>query len=182
MKDKALFDGIKQKNIDCFEQLMNRYSSYIAKIVTLIGSKSLSVQDIEEISADVFVSIWQNAEKINILGDSMKSYLAAIARNKTKSALSSKRLVTLPLLEDIISTDNLVSDDVVVKETNALVNRTVAEMGEPDREIFIRRYFYFEKIREIAEHLSMNSKTVETKLLRGKEKLRTLLIERGVTE
>lgn len=179
MNDRELFEGIKQRNISCFEQIMNRYTSYIAKIVTLIGNNNLSKEDIEEITADVFISIWKNADRIDIIGDSMKSYLAAIARNKAKTVLTSRKIDILPLYEDILSTESLVYDDITQKETSTLLINIVREMGDPDREIFIRRYFFFEKVKEIAEHLSMNQKTVETRLIRGREKLRSILAERG---
>lgn len=182
MNDRELFEGIKQKDTCCLEQFIEKYTSYIAKIVTLVGGKSLRKQDIEEITADVFISVWQNAEKINLIGNSMKSYLGAIARNKTKTVLYSKKVELLPLNEDILFTDILMSDEIAEKETYELVNRTICEMEEPDREIFIRRYFFFEKIREIAEHLSMNNKTVETRLLRGREKLKSMLVERGIAQ
>lgn len=181
MNDRELFEGIKQKDTSCLEKFIEKYSDYIAKIVTCVGGKSLRKQDIEEITADVFISIWQNAEKINMVGDSMKSYLGAIARNKTKTVLSSKKVELLPLNEDILA-KGILTDDILEKETYELVNKTVCEMEEPDREIFIRRYFFFEKVREIAEHLSMNKKTVETRLLRGREKLKSMLVERGIAQ
>lgn len=48
----------------------------------------------------------------------------------------------------------------------------VQDMGEPDREIFIRRYFYLEKVRDIASRLNMQEKAVTARIRRAKDKLR----------
>ena len=45
-------------------------------------------------------------------------------------------------------------------------------MEEPDREIFLRHYFYCQGVAEIALALDMNTNTVKTRLRRGREKLR----------
>ena len=67
----------------------------------------------------------------------------------------------------------------MAKESDDLINELVSALPEPDREIFIRRYFYMEKLSEIAKHIGINPATVGTKLFRGKKKLEQLLKERG---
>ena len=56
---------------------------------------------------------------------------------------------------------------------------TCEELPEPERSIFQRHYFLYQKTDEIAEALQLNSATVRTKLARGREKLRQTLIEGG---
>ena len=51
-------------------------------------------------------------------------------------------------------------------------------LGEPDREIFLRYYYYEQKIAEIADEMAMNAGTVKSRLRRGREKLRQTL-EKG---
>lgn len=55
------------------------------------------------------------------------------------------------------------------------------EIGEPDREIMIRHYYFCQSSTKIAEALDMKPKTVKTKILRAKDKLRKILTERGFT-
>ncbi len=54
-------------------------------------------------------------------------------------------------------------------------------MGEPERSVFVLRYFYFFSIKDIALELDIDSKKVENILYRKKAMLRKLLIERGIT-
>ena len=53
-------------------------------------------------------------------------------------------------------------------------------MREPDRTIFLLRYFYFFKVKDIAERLSLTPKKVENILSRRKQDLETFLREGGL--
>ena len=48
-------------------------------------------------------------------------------------------------------------------------------LGEPDSEIFVRRYKSDEKIKDISKAMGLNISTVKTRLSRGKRKLRKML-------
>ena len=58
-----------------------------------------------------------------------------------------------------------------------LVWNAVMSLGEPDNEIFVRRYKFDEKIRDISNAMGLNISTVKTRLSRGKRKLRKILSE-----
>ncbi|MFR5916159.1 MAG: sigma factor-like helix-turn-helix DNA-binding protein [Blautia wexlerae] len=45
----------------------------------------------------------------------------------------------------------------------------VMSLGEPDSEIFVRRYKFDEKIKDISKAMGLNISTVKTRLSRGKE-------------
>lgn len=53
---------------------------------------------------------------------------------------------------------------------------TVMSLGEPDSEIFVRRYKFDEKIKDISKAMGLNISTVKTRLSRGKRKLRKMLL------
>ena len=53
-------------------------------------------------------------------------------------------------------------------------------MKEPDRTIFLLRYFYFFKVKEIAERLELPPKKVENILSRRKKDLEEILLEGGI--
>ena len=60
-----------------------------------------------------------------------------------------------------------------------LFRSALDEMGEPDRTIFIRHYYFCRSAREIGEELGINRNTVTTKLRRGRERLRAQLEKEG---
>lgn len=58
---------------------------------------------------------------------------------------------------------------------NNYVWEIVMSLGEPDSEIFVRRYKFDEKIKDISKAMGLNISTVKTRLSRGKRKLRKML-------
>ena len=58
---------------------------------------------------------------------------------------------------------------------NNYVWETVMSLGEPDSEIFVRRYKFDEKIKDISKAMGLNISTVKARLSRGKRKLRKML-------
>lgn len=53
-----------------------------------------------------------------------------------------------------------------------MVKDAVLSMDEPDKEIFLRRYYYCQSLEAISEEMEMNLSTLKSRLLRGKEKPR----------
>lgn len=182
MNDLQLLEGIKDKKASCYEILIDRYIRYVTVVVSSVSKNNLSTQDIEEISADVFIKIWTNAEKISLKGETLKPYIAKMARNMTINKIRKiDNGEILPLDEDIISTsDATPAERVISLQNTQIINESINGLDEPDREIFIRRYFYLEKIAAIAGKLGINENTVATKLARSKKRLKGLLFERGV--
>ena len=60
-----------------------------------------------------------------------------------------------------------------------LAHEAVDSLGEPDREIFQRYYFLYQKTEDIADALGLKDATVRTKLARGRKRLKDYLKERG---
>lgn len=164
-----------------FEKIIDRYTAYVVAVISKVAKERLNREDIEELASDVFAKLWERKNELNIQEGKEKAYIGASARNHTLNLLKKRGLLsTIPLEEDVIS-DNATPEKVLLEEEEATTIRQVIEsLPEPDDEIFIRRYFYFEKIIDIARALNMKEQTVTTKLHRGKQKLVKLFKERGI--
>ncbi len=142
-----------------------------------------SREDIEEAVADSFVGLWKSVDKFRTDGDySLKSYLYGIARH---TALDRRRMLkkespTLPVEEVAIEAGIDLESDFAKKLNDSIVHNSVNSMEEPTRSVFILRYFYFEKVNDIAQRLGLPRKTVENHLHRGKSRLKWELLERGI--
>ena len=78
--------------------------------------------------------------------------------------------------EDCILVDDRDAQKLLeAKERSALLNAALAALTPEDREIFLRRYYYNQTTGQIAEALHMNPSTVRSRLLRGRQALRTEL-------
>lgn len=141
-------------------------------IISSIGS----TQDIEECVADTFIYLWEHPDKFDPRRGKLKTWLSIIARTQ---AINRYREIakrdTVPL-EDIGFMDHLgIIDDILKEETRCALIAAINALGEPEREILIRRYYYEQKPKEIALALDMNVKQVDNRLYQTKLKLREAL-------
>lgn len=160
------------------EWFIDRYSAYVGAVVSGILRESMSQADVEEVTADVFVTLWNSAEKL--IPVNLKGWLSRVARSLSFRKLRERRL-ELPLEEDIL----VLEEDTLIERLDRaardrLVQEAVLAMPQPDREIFLRFYYYCQRVEQIAASMGMNPSTVKTRLRRGREKLRRHLTEKHV--
>lgn len=180
MEEIYLIKGIKEKDPKSLEGLMDKYLNYVFTIVHNIVGDSLEIEDTEEICIDVFTRLWNNAAKIDSSYKTIKPYIASIARNTARNKLRATGYTELPLDDEIIIIDdNNVEEKVLHGELSDLLNESISELDEPDREIMIRYYFYYQKVKEISKELNINENTIKTKLFRSRIKLKDMIEERG---
>lgn len=142
-----------------------------------------AAEDTEEAVADSFVELWRSVERFDEkAGYSLKSYLYGIARHKAldKRRAMNKRREHISLEETAIEAAVDLEGDYAQKLNDSIVHHTVEGLDEPMRSVFILRYFYFAKIKDIALRLGLTQKAVENHLYRGKDRLRLELVERGI--
>lgn len=120
----------------------------------------LSRQDLEEAVADTFIKLWQNSQNFcPESGSSLKSYLYAIARNTCIDILRKKqKALPIPLEEIAIASHVNIENDYIQKTMEDMLHQILKDMKEPDRSIFILRYFYCEPVKSIAKKLNCSSK------------------------
>ena len=161
------------------ESMMNRYMADVSAIVWNILRGNMTQQDAEEVVSDVFLAAWDQAEDLQ--PGYVKAWLAAVARNKAKNKLRQCGY-TLSLEEDIIDLPNLCEPVAIIEqeEEAKLVRQAVESLREPDREIFLRHYYFAQTVHEISIVMHLNESTIKTKLRRGRARLRTILLRWGV--
>lgn len=172
MTDEAeLLQRLRNREKNSIDEAIRIYTPYLSTVLYHMAGNSLPKEDIEEIVADVFVVLWTNTGRIDLQKGTLRSYLAAVARNFALKRLNRKMDHTS--LEDIELSDgkNFMEENF----HNNYVWETVMSLGEPDSEIFVRRYKFDEKIKDISKAMGLNISTVKTRLSRGKRKLRKML-------
>ena len=60
------------------------------------------------------------------------------------------------------------------------LNRFLGEMSQRDRKVFLRRYWYFSTVSEIAADFSLSESNVKMILLRSRKKLKAYLRKEGI--
>ena len=157
---------------------IDRYTAYVGTIVWNIVSGSLNKDDAKEILSEVFYTLWKNSSKVR--PGKLKAYLGSIARSKALDALKKHANRDISLDDDLMELDIPGPEtDVVKAEEYAALKRALDRLPEPDRTIFIRHYYYYQKTGKIAEEMGLNLNTVQSKLRRGRETLRRELEKGG---
>lgn len=183
MTEYVIVQKLREGDEQGFCMLIDRYGSYVSTIIANLSRGALQQEDIEELAADVFISVWNNSDKLQT-NRSLKPYIAQIARNAAFSRLRRCRHETVPFDEDILVLSKSEQPDEIAlrKEQLDIINEAVDSFTEPDREIFIRFYFYGEQAKALGEKLNLNGSTVKTKLRRCRQKIQSLFEKRGYTE
>ena len=164
---------LKEGDEEALSWFIDKYSNYVGTIVNNILQGSMTHEDVEEVTSDVFVTLWQSAEKLYPLN--LKGYLSRVARSLSMQKLRDKA-AELPLDEDILILDDDSDFDRLAREDrDEMVRKAVYAMPQPDKEIFLRFYYYCQSVSVIADQMKMNPSTVKTKLRRGRERLRVIL-------
>lgn len=79
---------------------IDRYTAYVSTIVHSVIGAAMGKADVEEVTADVFLALWQNREKVQ--QRKCRAYLSALARNTALNRLRQRRQ-ELPLEDDRIT-------------------------------------------------------------------------------
>lgn len=179
MKDKRLILRLKKNAAGALDSIINKYSSYIYTVAYNIASETFTREDIEEIVSDAFIKLWKNAD--SLLDDKpLLPYLSAIAANEARSRLRKNSIdyCDNSILETVQGEDFF--ESLEKTETITMILEAAEKcLKDADREIFIRHYFYGEKLEDISGHMELTLSNTKTKLCRARKKIRDYLIERG---
>ena len=174
MREAALLERLRQGDTDALDQLTEQYRSYVCAILNNMLRGEGSWSDTEELCADVFLSLWQNAREV--LPGKLKPWLGTVARNRAKSWLRQRRELPMDLDElQLPDGAEALEDQVIRAELAKAVRRAVDGLRPRDREIFLRYYFYLQPTEQIARELGMAQASIRSRLARGRERLRKTL-------
>lgn len=175
MTEKQLVKALARGEQSALEELIEQFTPYVSSVIARIlrGRQA----DVEEMTADVFLAAWDNRNKLK--PGKVKGYLGAIARNRAFNLLRADR-VSLPLEEDVLLLETDGPDrELDKKETARIVNQALAQLDKPQRELFVRHYYYGQTVQEAALAMGLNQSTAKTWLRRGRETLKTYLRKEG---
>lgn len=175
MTEEQLVKSLRRGDLSALEGLMDSYTPYVSSIISRIlrGRQA----DVEELTADVFLAVWDNRDKLR--PGQVKGYLGAIARNRAFNLLRAEH-ESLPLEEDVLLLETDGPDrELDRKETARVVTKALARLDRPQRELFVRHYYYGQTVQEAALAMGLNLSTAKTWLRRGRETLKTILEQEG---
>ena len=169
--EKALLHRLQIHDETALRKAIDLYTPYLNTVIYRAAGATISREDMEEIVADVFVSLWRNSERIDLQKGTLRSYIAAAARKLTYKRLNSLS-TTIPL-EELNPAEEPPAPGGQPEEQ--FLWDCVKELGEQDFELFVRYYKYGETLKQISSATGLKLSTVKTRLSRGKQKLKQIL-------
>lgn len=174
---------LKEKPEKGLERLMDTYAGLVYTIVQNKLYPNCSKEDVEECVSAIFYEVYENRNSIDLSKGSLKSFLAVIAKRRAidmfrkKEKLMGKVVSLEAYSSDKIIDETLLNSSAAVadQETKELIIESIKSLGEPDNEIFIRKYYFGQSTKIIAKLLGLKENTVDKKVSRGLVKLRGIL-------
>ncbi|UPZ35378.1 sigma-70 family RNA polymerase sigma factor [Sphingobacterium sp. PCS056] len=171
--DSQLFDELKKDNKIAFSVLFDRYSDILFRF---IQKRIESVPDVEDILQEVFISMWNRRNKIEV-GESIYPYLFKAAKYEVidwllKNEKRSQHLEYLEVNKDqyLICTNS--EDELIAKELASLFDHEMANMPPTMRSVFRLSRTEGMSIKDIAHQLSISEQTVKNNVSMAMSRLK----------
>ena len=143
-------------------------------------------QDAEECVNDAYLGAWNAIPPAK--PDPLLTYVCKIVRNISLNAYyrsesakrSSRYTVAMEEIEACIAAPNTVEAEMEAKELARTIEDFLDTLTVENRVIFMRRYWFSDRCKDIAVLVGLTEKNISVRLTRIRGDLRKYLIERGV--
>ena len=184
MEDEQIVDLYWQRSDLAISETNQKYGRYCHTIAYNICGTD---EDAEECVNDTWLRAW------NLMPDQrptiLSAFLGRITRNfainliKTKNRIKrggGEAVLALDELEECIPGGRNPEQALEEKELEKAIGRFVSQLPQPEKTIFVLRYWRVAPIDEIAEKLQFSKGKIKSSLFRTRRKLRDYLQEEGL--
>ena len=184
MEDERIIDLFFERSEQAITELSNKYGKVFMKVaMNALGS----APDAEECVNDAYLGLWNAIPPAK--PNPLLPFACRIVRNKSIDRYNSKGFrhsqngyeECLEELEAVLETKESVEDEVDGKLLSGYIDEFLSTRNEIDRMIFVRRFFYMDSCKEIANASGLSYNAVRTRLSRIKADLKPFLKEKEVT-
>lgn len=183
MEDSRIIDLYFERSEEAITRTAEKYGRLCRSIaMRIVGS----YEDAQECENDTYVAAWNAIPptRPNILSAFLSRISRNIALNRYEYNRAGKRNgqfdLVLDELEECLASSCSVEDTYIAGEVAGMINAFLEKMKMETRVMFVRRYYYADSVKEIAERLAISESKVKTTLFRVRQELRDYLQARGV--
>lgn len=171
MSDEKILQRLKHSEDEGFALLVKKYAPYVRTVVRSrlgeLGDSSLTEDAVSAVFFEILKALRRRGREVR----SLKALISVIAVRQSSAMFSeqAKSLRAVPLEEQFEEPMYEAAYD------RAELVQALKSLGEPDCEIFLRKYFLGQKSAEIGEALGMKTNTVDQRISRGLKRLRDMM-------
>ena len=183
MKDTDIVDLYLRREEAAVEQTASEYGTRLRKLsMNIVNNAS----DVDECENDTYLSAWKLIPP-NEPRTYLFAFLAKIIRNHSiniwKRQHAKKRntiLVELTTeMQECIPAPNNTECKIANDEFGNILNTFLWSLEEDPRNVFLRRYWFADSIRDIANRFLMSESKVKSMLFRTRNHMRAYLEKEG---
>lgn len=180
MDDKRITELLYSNNESGLAEVQKKYGSLIGRIC---GAVLRSREDAEECSNDTLKALWDSIPPNK--PDNLAGFICKIAR---RIAISRVRYNTaavrnadlLTELDECVPSEYSIEDETEKAELSETLNEWLYTLPEKQRLLFVKRYYYFQTVKQAARECGMSATAASTALARLRGSLKEYLTERGM--
>ncbi|MCQ2409798.1 MAG: sigma-70 family RNA polymerase sigma factor [Clostridia bacterium] len=182
MDDKKIIKLFWDRNEQAISETDNKYGRYCRTVaINILGN----TEDASECVNDTYLKTWNSLPPHR--PERLSVFLGKIVRNLSFDRYSyntaqkrggSQTEAVLDELEECIPAGNT-EDECDERMLTSELNSFLGELKKRERDVFVSRYWYAERISDIALGMNMTENSVSVMLNRTRKKLCVYLAKRG---
>lgn len=173
-KDSLLVELLSRGNAEAFEIIYNRYAPLLLVHAERMLANASMAQDVVH---DLFTSLWQKREKINIEVN-LKSYLYKATRNRVLDLFAQEkvRVDYKKQLNHSEQVDDSLLQNYQSKELKSLIESELCKLPEQMRKAFLLSRLEEKSYKEIAAELHIAEGTVKKQIYLALKRLKKNIV------
>lgn len=184
MEDREIVELYWQRSQTAIAESQKKYENYCMKVALNVLS---DWEDARECVNDVWLAAWDRIPPSR--PEILSAFLGKIARRisidcyrRQTAAKRGGNEITLAIeeLEECLVARDTVDELLEQKELERLLNEFVCGLEEEKQDMFVRRYWYLDSMKQIAKRHKCSESKVRTTLFRCRKQLQEKLLEEGV--
>ena len=181
--DEKIIEMFFERSEQGIRELDNKYGKICHNLsYNIVGNR----QDAEECVNDAYLGAWNAIPPAQ--PNPLLTYLCKIVRNislkiyyrKKAAKLSSHYTIAMEEIEACIADPNTVEAEIEARELARIIESFLDTMTVENRVIFMRRYWFSDSCKDIAEFVGLTEKNISVRLTRIRQKMKEYLAEREV--
>ena len=183
MEDARIVELYWERDEAAIAESSAKYGGYCYQIAFRILALR---EDAEECVNDAYLGAWNAIPPTR--PNPLLSYIVKIVRNislkiywrKEAAKRSGHYTIALQEIESCIADQKTVEDEIEARELARIIEEFLDTLTVENRVIFMRRYWFADSYKDIAEFVGLSEKNISVRLTRIREKMKQYLIEREV--
>ncbi|MCX6155989.1 MAG: RNA polymerase sigma factor [Candidatus Kapabacteria bacterium] len=179
-ENSLLKEFVENGNRKSFEELFKMTKPWLYRLIyTIVTDRD----NTDEILQQTWVKVLDTAYRIDFNQGSINNYLYTIAKNnsfkfqnRNKQAIALKEKFKSKEATIVIN-DNSPHSDAELSESNLLLKEAIQKLDKKYQDIILLHYFSELEVNEISKMLNIPEGTIKTRLVRGRQQLKEILIK-----